>query len=111
MAVSTDDEGPKYDVSNPEHVRDKAKLAKAREERRLNGLRQIMASADGRLFMWDFLSRCGLFAVNFSGHANRDAFDSGMRNAAMPIFADIQRSLMPEYLTMVKEANEVNHHV
>lgn len=107
MSLSTDDEVEgRYDAGNPSSVKEKEKRAKILAERRLNGLKQIMASADGRAWMWDFLSRCGLFAVLFSGHANRDAFDNGMRNAGMPVFADIQKNCMNEYLTMVKENNQ-----
>lgn len=94
----------RYDAGDARSVKEKEKSAKIRAERRLNGLKQIMASVDGRAWMWDYLSRCGLFAVDFTGHANRDAFSSGMRNAAMPVFADIQRHCMNEYLLMVKES-------
>ena len=92
-----------YDAGDAVSVKEKEKRAKIREERRLNGLRQIMDSADGRLWMWDYLSNCGLFAVRFSGNASKDAFDNGMRNSAMPTFAAIQKHCMSEYLLMVKE--------
>lgn len=104
MSSLNDDEiEGRYDAGNPLSVKEKEKRAKVIAERRLNGLKQIMQSPDGRAWLWDFLSKCGLFAVNFSGHANRDAFDNGMRNAGMPVFADVQRHCMNEYLLMVKE--------
>lgn len=105
--MSTEDEvvdAGRYDAGNPVSVKEKEKRAKIHAERKLNGLKQIMSSSDGRAWMWGYLSSCGLFAVDFTGHANRDAFSSGMRNAGMPIFADIQRYCMSEYLLMVKES-------
>ncbi len=103
MRSSTDTEVEQgYDAGDRASVADKAKRAKIREERRLNGLRQIMTSAEGRLWMWEFLSACGLFSVTFNGNS-KDYFLLGMRNSAMPTFADIQKHCMTEYLAMVKE--------
>lgn len=103
MRSSTDTEvSPYEDTGDRLSVKDKEKRAKVREERRLNGLRQIMSTPEGRLWMWDFLSACGLFAVVFNGNS-KDYFNLGQRNAAMPIFADIQRLCMEQYLLMVKE--------
>jgi hypothetical protein len=95
----------RYDAGNPLSVKEKEKRAKIVAEKRLNGLKQIMASADGRAWMWEFLGGCGLFAVKFTGRATQDAFFDGMRNAGMPVFAEIQRHCMNEYLLMVKESN------
>lgn len=103
MRSSTDNEAEQgYDAGDRVSVKEKEKRAKVREERRLNGLRQLMASSDGRLFMWDFLSNCGLFSVVFNGNS-KDYFNLGQRNAGMPIFSDIQKHCMQEYLLMVKE--------
>lgn len=107
MRSSTDTEGEQgYDTGDVASVAGKAKLAKVRETRRLNGLQQIMGSPDGRLWMWGFLSSCGLFSVVFNGNS-KDYFNLGQRNAAMPIFADIQQFCMDDYLKMVKECSNV----
>lgn len=107
MRSSTDMEVEQYeDAGDRLSVKEKEKRAKVREARRLNGLKQIMSSADGRLWMWDFLSGCGMFSVLFHGNS-KDYFNLGQRNAAMPIFATIQTSCMDEYLLMVKENSNV----
>lgn len=107
MRSSTDTEVEAgYDAGDAVSVKEKAKLAKVREEKRLNGLKQIMGSADGRLWMWKFLETCGLFSVQFNGNS-KDYFMLGMRNAGMPTFAEIQRHCMNEYLSMVKENTNV----
>lgn len=91
-----------YDAGDRGSVKDKEKLAKAREERRLDGLKQIMATPNGRLWMWGFLSDSGLFSTVFNGNS-KDYFNLGQRNAAMPHFAQIQKHCMNEYMQMVKE--------
>jgi hypothetical protein len=96
----------RYDAGDAVSVKSKEKLAKVREERRLNGLRQIMGSADGRLWMWQFLSECGLFSVIFNGNS-KDYFNLGQRNAGMPIFLDIQRHCLDEYILMCQEMKNV----
>lgn len=91
-----------YNPDDPEQVAEKSKNAKALDQRRLDGLRQLMSTANGRLWMWDFLSKCGLFSTVFNGNS-KDYFNLGMRNAGMPTFADLQQHLLDEYLLMVKE--------
>lgn len=91
------------DVGDARQVAEDAKRAKVKEQRRINALKMIMASPDGRLWMWQFLTSCGLFRVSFTGNGNRDAFDNGMRNAGMPIFADIQKHCPDDYFKMSKE--------
>lgn len=91
------------DVGDARQVSEDAKRAKVREARRMNALKMIMASPDGRVWMWDFLGKCGLFRVSFTGNGNRDAFDNGMKNAGMPVFVDIQKHCMDDYLKMMKE--------
>ncbi len=92
------------DVGDRVSVKEMEKRAKALEARRINGLKQIMQSADGRLWMWRFLETCGLFSVTFNGNS-RDYFQLGMRNAGMPTFSDIQKYCMDEYILMTKEMN------
>lgn len=90
------------DTGDAKSVRSKEQRAKIREERRLTGLKEIMGSQAGRVWMWDFLCACGLFSVVFNGNS-RDYFQLGMRNSGMPVFGEIQKHCMNEYLVMVKE--------
>jgi hypothetical protein len=101
--MRTSETEQQFDAGDAVSVKERERRAKVEAERRKNGLKQIMSTADGRLWMWNFLSGCGLFAVGFTANASKDAFALGMRNSAMPIFADIQRDFMDDYLKMVKE--------
>lgn len=102
MRSSTEAVEQAEDLGDRVSVAERAKRAKTRELQKLTGLKEIMASPAGRVWMWDLLSGCGLFSVVFNGNS-KDYFLLGQRNAAMPIFSEIQRHCMPEYLTMVKE--------
>lgn len=101
--MAAEQETIERDLGDPRQVADDAKRVKLRQQRMLNAMKMIMASPDGRVWMWDFLSRCGLFRVSFTGNGNRDAFDNGMKNAGMPVFLDIQKHCMDDYLKMIKE--------
>lgn len=107
MRSSTDTEVGVYeDAGDRVSVKEKEKSAKAREAKRLNGLREIMASSNGRLWMWQFLSSCGLFSVVFNGNS-RDYFNLGARSAGMPVMAEIQKNCLEEYILMAKENTNV----
>lgn len=94
-----------YDAGDAEKVGKKASEAKRLEDSRIDGLRQIMQSKNGRCWMWKLLGDCQIFSVVFNGNS-RDYFNLGMRNIGMIVMADIQREFPDEYLLMVKEANK-----
>lgn len=102
MRSSTDPQEKYEDAGDRVSIKDKEKNAKVREERRINALKAMMRSADGRLWVWEFLSLCGLFRSDFNGNS-RDYFNLGIRNAGMPVFVDIQKHCMDEYMLMVRE--------
>jgi hypothetical protein len=107
MRSSTDDTDlGREDAGDRVSVKEKEKQAKVKELRRLNGLKQIMESPDGRVWMWAMLSHCGLFAVTFNGNS-KDYFNIGARNAGMPILNEIQTHCMDQYVQMVKENTHV----
>ncbi|SIO58390.1 hypothetical protein [Paraburkholderia phenazinium] len=103
MRSSTDTEETRYDAGDATSVKEKAKQVKIREERRLNGLRQTMSTADGRLWMWELLSTCRPFHVPFSGNASKDAFENGMHNIGLMLFAQLRASCKKEYDLMEQE--------
>lgn len=106
MRSSTDTTREPEDLGDAKTVAERAKRVKNLEQRRLDGLKQTMSTANGRAWMWGFLETCGLFSTEFNGNS-RDYFRLGMRNAAMPIFLDLQNHCLDEYMTMAKEAANV----
>jgi hypothetical protein len=105
-AEEIDNASDRYDAGDTGSVKEAQKRAKLRAARHLNGLKQIMGSADGRLWMWDFLTATGLFQGDFNGNS-KDYFNLGRRNVGLPVFAMLQRECMDEYTLMVKENSNV----
>ena len=99
---SYDDDPESFDAGDSESVKSREQRAKDLEAKRLDGLKQIMSSQNGRLWMWKFLETAGLFSVVFNGNS-KDYFNLGIRNGAMPHLVDIQKHFMDEYILMVRE--------
>lgn len=91
-----------YDAGDRRAVDQRKKDARQRELRHLAGLKQMMGTTEGRVWMWDLLASCGVFQGDFNGNS-RDYFNLGRRNVGLPIFAALQSHCMNEYATMVKE--------
>ncbi len=102
MRSSTEAVEQSEDLGDRVSVAERAKRAKTRELQRLNGLKEIMASPAGRVWMWDFLSSCGMFRCDFNGNS-KDYHALGQRNVGMPIFLGIMAHCMDQYILMVKE--------
>lgn len=94
-----------YDAGDEQAVRQKKARASQLEVRRVNGLRAIVANEDARLWLWDLLSKCGLFRSSFTGNSET-FFKEGARNVGLTIQADIMRHVPESYLTMMKEGEK-----
>lgn len=73
-----------------------------REQRRLNGLKQILDSKDSRAYLWDLLDFCGVGRTSFTGNSTT-FFNEGQRNVGLRIQADLTKHYPDSYLTMLKE--------
>jgi hypothetical protein len=105
MSLSTDTlerDVTEFNAGNALSVKQKEQRAKIRLQRRTEGLGEIMRSVNGRAWMWDNLSSCGIFRTDFNGNS-RDYYNLGMRNAAMVTFNEINQFFLPEYQLMQKE--------
>ncbi len=62
-----------------------------------------MFDPEGRMWMWDLLTLCGIFHSSFSIDALRCAFNEGRRDIGLRLLAEINQ-LSPEfYIRMVQE--------
>ncbi|MGA2735130.1 MAG: hypothetical protein ABSG35_21335 [Syntrophobacteraceae bacterium] len=87
-------------------------MAKAKSRQKTRGLqkkaalRKLMSDAEGRMWMWDLLTLCGIFHSSFSVEALRCAFNEGRRDIGLRLLADINQ-LSPElYIRMMGENQE-----
>ncbi len=92
-----------YNAGDEQHVRKAKEGQKKRELLKKSALRNIMNTPEGRMWMWDLLSRCGVYHSSYSSDALAMAFREGHRNIGLHLTAEINR-LSPEmYAKMVGE--------
>lgn len=98
----TEEQQP-YNAGDAQHVAHRQKSRKTRDLQKKAALRRLMSDAEGRMWMWDLLTRCGIYQSSFSPEALGMAFQEGQRNIGLHLTAEINR-LSPEmYARMVAE--------
>ena len=77
--------------------------AERAEAQRQAAFRAVMATADGRRWIWWLLDRCGVFRTSFTGDATT-YFNEGTRNVGLMVIADINALCPDLFVTMMTEA-------
>ncbi|MFZ0945697.1 MAG: hypothetical protein WB930_00020 [Syntrophobacteraceae bacterium] len=100
------DEQTPYNAGDAQQVAKAKSKQKTRDLQKKAALRKIMSDPEGRMWMWDLLSRCGVYHSSYSSDALAMAFHEGHRNIGLHLTAEINR-LSPEmYARMVSENQE-----
>ena len=95
-----------YNAGDAQQVAKAQSKAKTRELQRKAGLRLLMNTPEGRMWMWELLGLCGVYHSSFSVDGLSMAFKEGRRDIGLRLTAEINR-LGPElYARMVAENNE-----
>lgn len=82
--------------------REKSKL---RREREIEDLKAVMATREGRRFIWRLLGELGSFRTPFvSGAPDATAFNAGAQNRGFQLMAEIMSEAPKSFLTMQQEA-------
>lgn len=82
--------------------------AKEREESRKRALGSLLATVDGRLYVWDQLESCHIFTMSYAPNSfDQTAFREGERNVGNRLLTDIMRWYPASYLQMTKENSAV----
>ena len=76
-------------------------LDRAAKERRLKA---IMATPDGRAWMWDHLAECGVFRSSYVSNSLDMSFNEGSRNVGLRLLADLHEFAFEEFQQMEREA-------
>jgi hypothetical protein len=103
--IPSDPEEP-LDLSDERHVRQRSRNVKARENTQAQVLRNLMASIDGREWMYELLALCHVYQTSFSADALWMAKAEGERTIGLQLIGQIQVSCPEAYLQMMKEAAE-----
>ena len=75
--------------------------------KRQDAFRSLMATAEGRRWVWWLLERCGVFRCSFTGD-NATFFNEGTRNVGLMVIADIHELCPAQFATMMTEAKDPN---
>lgn len=96
-----------YNAGDRGAVERRAKDFKHEEKRRLNFLRNCMASGEGRDFFYSLLARCHCHHSPWvRGETDATAFNLGEQNIGLMILADLVKASPELYLKMLSEQND-----
>lgn len=79
----------------------------AYEAEREESWRALTQHRAGRMFLWDVLSRCGLFRQSFDGNGQLAAFAEGRRSIALELLDEMSSHAPAAFETMLREQREL----
>jgi hypothetical protein len=88
-------------AADEEKIREEKTRQKLRQDNEDNDLRFLLATDQGRRFIWKLLEMCGVFKSSFTG-SSETFFLEGQRNIGLKLLSDIMRVDPDSYLKMVK---------
>lgn len=90
-------------AADQNQVREANLKVKYGREKELEDIKYILASPQGRRFVWRYLEITGLFKTSFTG-SSETFFLEGGRNIGLKILADVNEADPEGYLKMLKES-------
>lgn len=91
-------------TADAEQVREAGKKEQLADEFYLRTVALIMASKEGRRFVYRQLARSNMFGLIFTGSTNDTMFNLGMREMGKLLVADIDDAAPDFYQLMIQEA-------
>lgn len=79
---------------------------KNRRQQELNDVCKVLATKEGRRFVWKYLEKCRVFSECFDHSGSVTNFNLGSRNIGLILLADINAARPEAYLEMLKESKE-----
>lgn len=93
-----------FDAGDKDAVRKRAREIKRNETQRIDTLKTIMGTKNGREYMWWLLEQCGAFRTSIAGDPYRTYFNEGQRNIGLIVLSEIHKYCSGDYVLMVNEA-------
>lgn len=94
------------DAGNAQQVKKRRNKARTDALLRESGLKALMGTPEGRMWMWWLLGMCGVYHLSFvPGSAEQTAFNEGARNIGLRLLAEIHR-LCPELYSRMQRENK-----
>lgn len=74
------------------------------EKKRSNlAIHNLMRTADGRDYVWQYLQSCGVFETIYTSDPMSHAFNAGKREAGLMLKRDIESNEPAYYVKMIEE--------
>ena len=101
------DKAKTFNAADEEQVKTRKRKDERVRERELNDLRVVMATVEGRRFVWRLLEKAGVFRTSFTGNSTT-FFNEGMRNMGLMVLGDVHEAAADAYIMMMNESKEGN---
>jgi len=86
---------------------EQAEEVRRQRERELGDLCHVMASKQGRRFVWRLLEQAGVFRLSFSTDPSLTAFNEGNRNYGLVTFNEMLEACPERFADMQREQREL----
>ena len=73
------------------------------EKLRLNDMRKVLSTPEGRRQYWHLLSKSGVFTASFSLNSVQTAYNEGMRSVGITVLAEIMTAKPEAFYAMYTE--------
>lgn len=101
---SEPEEEKPYDAADPKRINAERKKVVRQRQKRINFVRQMMRSKDGRLWVYDLLVMGHIASPTFTpGDPHATSFREGERNIINKILADVNEAAPEFYSKMLIE--------
>ena len=77
-----------------------------RRTERLNDVRHVMSTVQGRRFVWGVIADAGVFRSSFTNHSGRMSFNEGMRNMGLKVLDDVTEACPEQFALAQREYRE-----
>ena len=92
-----------HDPHDPAQVKENQEKQKLLEIRKVEDMKWVLSTEQGRRVIWDLLSFCGIFRSSFTGNSTT-FFNEGGRNVGLRLYNQVLTADEIAYLKMRKEA-------
>lgn len=93
-------------ASDEGQIRNAQQKEKLVFERKLNDLKFILSTEQGRRFIWDLLSRCGIFKESADASGSWTYYKEGRRSVGLSILTEVVEADPDSYLKMMKDSKK-----
>lgn len=98
---------PPVDVGEQGEVQTRTRALKDRQRQSDEAIKAFMGHTQGRAWVWDHLSACGLYRMSArSGDPHMTYFHEGERNVGLRLMVQLHRACPEHYATMTQENSD-----